>query len=317
MAEEFLVRSNDVATSFGEYPGKRSVEQLLKCGLLVLDKWPGPTSHDVAATVKKIFGLGKVGHSGTLDPAVSGVLPITLENACKVIPALQGLGKAYVGIMRLHKDVSDKDLNVAVSKFIGTIRQKPPVRSAVTRRVREREVYDFKILERDGRDVLFHITCQAGTYVRVICHDIGKLVGGANMAELRRTDVGRFNEQVAVKVQDVADAYHYYKENGSEQIRDYVLPVEFAVEHLGKIIVKDSAVHSIASGTPVYSTGVSKVSKGVTTGDLVAVLTLKGELAALARAVMDAADAVKKKGLAAKTDRVIIDKNLYPKLSSG
>lgn len=313
MSEEFLVRSHDVATSYGQYPGKRPVEALIKNGIIILDKWPGPTSHDVAATVKKLLGLNKVGHSGTLDPQVSGVLPITLENACKVIPALQGLDKTYVGIMRLHKDVDDKELTAAVSKFIGVIRQKPPVRSAVARRMRERKVYDFKILERDRRDVLFHISCQAGTYVRVVCHDIGKLVGGAHMSELRRTDVGRFNEQVSAKMQDVADAYHYYKENGSEKIRNIILPVEFAVEHLPKIIIKDSAVHTVASGTPVYSGGVSKVSESVKQDDLAAILTLKGELVALARANMTASDMVKKKGLAAKTDRVIIDKNLYPK----
>jgi H/ACA ribonucleoprotein complex subunit 4 len=215
--------------------------------------------------------------------------------------------------MHLHKDIDCKELKAAVSKFIGVIQQKPPVRSAVARKVRTREVYDFKILERDGRDVLFCIICQAGTYVRKICDDLGKLVGGAHMAELRRTDVGRFNEQASVKVQDVADAYHYWKTNGSEQLRDYILPVEFATEHLGKIIIKDSAVHSVASGTPVYAAGVSKVAKGVKIGDLVAVLTLKGELVALARANMNAADMIKKKGLAAKTDRVIIDKDLYPK----
>ncbi len=313
MKEEFLVRSYDMPTNYGEYPGRRKVEDLIKNGIIVLDKWPGPTSHDVAATVKKILNLKKVGHSGTLDPQVSGVLPITLDNACKVIPALQGLDKAYVGIMHMHKDVRDKELRSAVRRFIGTIQQRPPVRSAVARKVRARTVYDFKILERDGRDVLFHVSCQAGTYIRVICHDIGMLVGGAHMAELRRTDVGRFNEQVAVKIQDVADAYHYWKENGEEKIRDYVLPVEYAIEHLGKIIVKDSAVHSIASGTAVYSVGVSKVTNGINIGDLVAILTLKGELVALAKAAMDAEDMVNKKGPAAKTDRVIIDKNLYPK----
>jgi H/ACA ribonucleoprotein complex subunit 4 len=167
------------------------------------------------------------------------------------------------------------------------------------------------IIERDGRNVLFKIRCEAGTYVRVVCHQIGTKVGGAHMKELRRTEVGRFSEKDCVRIQDVADAYYEWKESGSEEIRNYVLPVEAAVEHLKKIIIKDSAVFSVASGSPVYSTGISKASKGIVQDELVAVLTLKGELAAIARANMASEEMMKKKGLAAKTDRVIIDKRLY------
>ncbi len=242
---------------------------------------------------------------------MSGLLPLTLENACKVIPALQHLNKEYVGVMRLHKDVEEKDLTKAVSKFVGAIRQRPPVRSAVARRERTRNVYSFDILERSGKEVLFRINCEAGTYVRVVCHQIGQLIGGAHMAELRRTKVGRFDESVAVRIHDVVDAYYEWKENGYEGIRDYVLPVESGVEHLNKIIVKDSAVYSIANGSAVYTGGISKVSENTRAGDLIAVLNLKGELIAIAKANMDADSMIKKKGLAAKTDRVIIDKKLY------
>jgi H/ACA ribonucleoprotein complex subunit 4 len=308
--EEFLVRSNDISMH-GQNPGSRPVEELLKNGIIILDKWAGPTTHDVSAAVKKLFSLEKAGSSGTLDPAVTGVLPITLENACKTIPALQHLDKEYVGIMHLHKDVDDLELKNAVNSFVGKIRQRPPVKSAVARRERERTVHSMTIIERDGRNVLFKIRCEAGTYVRVVCHQIGTKVGGAHMKELRRTEVGRFSEKDCVRIQDVADAYYEWKESGSEEIRNYVLPVEAAVEHLKKIIIKDSAVFSVASGSPVYSTGISKASKGIVQDELVAVLTLKGELAAIARANMASEEMMKKKGLAAKTDRVIIDKRLY------
>lgn len=314
MKEEFLVKSEEIS-SYGENPGTRPVEKLLKNGIIILDKWPGPTSHDVAATVKKMLGLNKVGHGGTLDPAVSGVLPITLENACKVIPALQRLTKEYVGVMQLHKDVGEKELRAAVAKMVGKIKQKPPVRSAVARRVRERTVYSLDILEINRKEVLFNIVCEAGTYVRVVCHDIGRLVGGAHMSELRRVRSGPFDESKAVKMQDVADAFYIWKTVGNEDIRDFVLPVEKAVGHLPKIIVKDSAVYSIANGTPVYTAGISKVSVAMKEDDLAAVMTLKGELVALAVAKMASEDMVKKKGLAAKTDRVVIEKGLYPKSS--
>jgi len=314
MKEEFLIRSEDVAGDYGKNPGTRPIDELIKSGLIILDKWSGPTSRDVSAIVKKIFGLKKTGHAGTLDPAVSGVLPIALENACKAMPALQKQDKEYVGVMQLHKDVDDNELKAVVNKFLGTIKQRPPVRSAVARKMRERNVYSFDVIEKDGRNVLFRISCEAGTYVRVICHQIGQLIGGAHMAELRRTKVGRFTEKDLVRMQDVADAYYEWEENKDEGIRDFILPVEAAVEHLGKIIIKDSAVFSVAAGSPVYSVGVSKLSKGIRIGDLVAVLTLKGELVALAKANMNSEEMIKKRGLAAKTDRVVIDRRIYPRM---
>lgn len=310
---DFLIKSHDIS-QFGRYPGARPIEQLLQNGVVLLDKWQGPTSRDVASTVKKILGVNKSGHSGTLDPSVSGVLPICLDNATKVMPALQGLDKEYIGIMRLHKDVPKSELEKAVKKFIGKIKQTPPVRSAVVRKEREREVYSFDILEVEGRDVLFRIACQAGTYVRLVCHQIGKEIGGANMTELRRTKVGRFDESKLVRMENLADAYHNWKENGDEHIRDLVLPVEAAIEHLPKIIIKDSAVYAVASGSPLYTGGISRLSKGIVPGELVAIFTLRGELVALGTAKMTTDEMAKKKGFAVKVDRVVIDKATYPKM---
>lgn len=309
---DFLVKSADIPNlGYGTYPGSRSIEELIRNGIIILDKWPGPTSHDVAATVKKIFGLKKVGHSGTLDPSVSGILPITLENACKVIPALQHLDKEYVGIMHLHKDVTYEKLNQTIKKFVGQITQLPPVRSAVARRERKRNVYSFKMLDRKDKDVAFQVSCEAGTYVRKLISDLGRDIGGAHMAELRRTRVGRFSENMSVRIQDVVDAYHAWKESGDESIRDFVLPVEAAVEHLGKIIIKDSAVAAIANGSPLYTGGISRIQKNIQKDDLAAILTLKGELVALAKAVATSEEMLKR-GLAAKTDRVVMEKRTYP-----
>ncbi|MBS3054618.1 MAG: RNA-guided pseudouridylation complex pseudouridine synthase subunit Cbf5 [Candidatus Aenigmarchaeota archaeon] len=304
----FITRSAELPR-YGKYPGARPIGELLENGIVVLDKWPGPTSHDVASMVKNVLGRAKAGHGGTLDPMVSGVLVITLDNACKVIPALQGQDKEYVGIMRLHRDVSGNELLGAVKKFTGEITQRPPVRSAVLRRERKRTVHGFEILEHKDRDVLFRVRCEAGTYVRVLCHKIGELLGGAHMKELRRTAAGRFTEADAVRIHDIADAYADWKEKGSEDIRNYVLPVEAAAEHLGKIIIKDSAVYSVANGSPLYSTGISRIEDTVKKGGMVALLTLRGEFVALGRAEMDATD--KRKGVAAKIDRVIM-KEPYP-----
>lgn len=314
MKEEWIVKSEDIPADYGTYPGSRHVEELVKSGLVILDKWAGPTSHDVVSTVKKILGINKAGHSGTLDPQVTGVLPVTLENACKVMPALQHLDKEYVGIIYLHKEIGLSKLEEAAKDFVGAIKQTPPLRSAVARKERTRKVYSFNILEKTGKNAVFRISCEAGTYVRMICHELGRKTGGAHMKELRRTRVGRFTEENSVRMQDLADSYSFWKENGDEKIRDCILPVEAAVEHLGKIIVKDSSVHSVSNGSPLYSQGISRLQKIIKKNDLVALLTLKGELIALGNANASGDEIASKRILAAKIDRVIMDRDAYPKL---
>ncbi len=277
-----------------------SVKQLLENALIILDKWPGPTSRDVTATVRKVLEARIAGHSGTLDPAVSGVLPIAINNATKIMPALQHLDKEYIGIMRLHKDVSDSDLQKAVEKFIGKIKQRPPVRSAVARKERERIVYSFELLERGEQNVLFKTKVEAGTYIRVICHQIGALVGGAHMSELRRTKAGSFTEKQAVKMHDLADAYAEFKESGSSALEKLILPVEAAVQHLPKAEVKESAAFSVLHGSPLYSQGIKKIDK-FEKNDLIAIMNKK-KLLALGIAN---AESPKDKGIIVKIDRVI------------
>jgi len=311
--KNWIIKSEYIASNYGKYPGARSIEELLKNSIIVLDKWRGPTSHDVTATIKKTLGVKKTGHAGTLDPMVSGVLLITLDNACKIIPALQKLDKEYVGIMHLHKDVDHENLEKAISKFVGQIEQTPPVRSAVARVKRKRKIHFIEILDKNGKDILVHVKCEAGTYIRKLFDSIGKQIGGAHMTELRRTKVGRFDESMAVRAQDILDAYIFWKEKGSEDIRDFLLPVEAAVEHLKKIIVKDSAVYAISNGSPLYTGGISRIEKGIESGNRIGLLTLKGELIALAKAAMTSEQMAKRKGLAAKTDRVIMERGVYPK----
>ena len=310
----FLIKWHDISNySYGKYPGSRSVDELLRNGIIILDKWQGPTSRDVSSTVKKLLSLSKAGYAGTLDPMVSGVLVICLENACKIMPALQGVEKEYVGVMRLHKEVPKKEIMRVVSSFTGAIRQKPPVRSAVARVERTRHIYGFEMLDMSGRNVAFKVSCEAGTYVRKLCHDIGLKIGGAHMSELRRTRAGRFTEGMSCRLQDVSDAYAMWKKGGDESIRDFVLPVEVGVEHMKKIVMKDSAVHAVASGSPLYTAGVSRVQSDIMKGELVAAFTLNGELVSIGQADMASSEMLKRRGISMKTDRVIMDKNTYPK----
>jgi len=313
MKEEFVIRKVEISSpDYGEYPGRRSVKDLLKNGFLLLDKPRGPTSHDVTAHVKRILGVKKAGHAGTLDPNASGLLPIMLQNACKVIPALQKLDKEYVGVMHLHKNVKNKELENVLKNFVGIIKQVPPVKSAVKRRERERKIHKIEILDRKNKDICFYIKCEAGTYIRKIVDDIGKKIGGAHLKELRRIKVGQFEEKKAWTIQEVKNAYESWKENHDELIREIILPVEEAVKHLKKVFIKDSAVDAICNGAPLATTGISIMSKDIEKNDLVAIMSLKGELVALGIAKMTTED-MKRKGIAVKTDRVIMNRGTYPK----
>jgi len=312
-----LEKAHDITNpEYGKPPEKRSVDELIRFGIINLDKPAGPTSHEVVAWVKRILHINKAGHSGTLDPGVTGVLPIALEDATKVLQALLITGKEYVAILHLHKEVPEDKVREVFNLFVGPIYQRPPIRSSVKRRLRIRQIYYIDILEIDGRDVLFKVGCQAGTYIRKLCYDIGLILGvGAHMKELRRTRTGPFKEdETLVTLHDVADAYTLWKEEGNEAlIRKVVLPVEKAVEHLPKIIIRDSAVDAICHGANLAAPGVLKVSTGISPDTLVAIFTLKGELVALAKAKMSTTEILKANhGIVADTERVIMLPGTYP-----
>ena len=184
---EILVKKESLG-NFGINPENRTVEQLINYGIVNIDKPQGPTSHQVSGYVKKILGISKAGHSGTLDPNVTGVLPVALGRATRIAQALLPAGKEYVALMYLHKPIEEEKIKKAFNDFTGKIRQKPPVKSSVRRIERIREIYYIDILEIDNQDVLFRIGCQAGTYIRKYIHDLGQKLGcGAHMEGLRRT----------------------------------------------------------------------------------------------------------------------------------
>ena len=300
---------------FGKEPGKRSIEELLENGIVIIDKPSGPTSHQVTAWVKEILNIKKAGHGGTLDPNVTGVLPIALQNATKAIGLMHGAMKEYVCVMRLHGEVSRKKIKEVMKSFIGKIWQTPPKEAAVKRERRQRRIYYLNIIEMDGRDVLFKVGCEGGTYIRVLCKDIGKKLGvGAHMEELRRTKSGMFEEKDAIILQDLLDAYIFWKEDGYEkELRKYLRPMEELLSHLPAIIIKDSAVDAICHGADLALPGVVQVDTGIKKDSIVVIKTLKGEAVAIAKALMDTRDIMEKdKGIAADTKRVLMKKGIYP-----
>jgi len=306
--KRILVKKKAVG-KLGVKPEQRSNERILNYGIVNIDKPAGPTSHNVAAYVQKILHIKKTGHSGTLDPAVTGCLPVALGRATRVNEALLLAGKEYVCVMHIHGDLTEKQIKQGLKKFVGKIKQTPPKKSAVKRQEREREVYYIIVLEIKERDVLFKIGCEAGTYIRKICHDFGEKIGcGAHMKELRRTKAGPFDESSLCTLYELKDAYVLYRGKGDDKgLRKCIMPVEKAVEHLPKIWILDKAVRPVSHGRNVYARQISKLEDSIKKKDRVAVLSLKGELIALGNAFLGSEGIMEKeKEPAVNIDKVFI-----------
>lgn len=231
------------------------VERLLEFGILNIDKPSGPTSFQVDEFVKKSLGLRKTSHFGTLDPNTSGVLPIALNRACKLLGWFIKKRKTYVGIMKIHKKIPEEKLKEEMSQFVGKIIQLPPVKSRVKREEREREVYYWKILEFDGKDVLFEVECEAGTYVRKLISNLGEKIGGAHMAELRRIKAGIFSEQDKnfVNLYEFEKAVQDYKKGDERKLQEMLIPAGEAIKKVLPVIhVGKKSIKQLFTGKPLF-----------------------------------------------------------------
>ena len=312
-----IKRTAETSEKFGMNPNERPVEKLLDYGIVNMDKPQGPTSHQVSAYVKQMLNLTKAGHSGTLDPNVTGVLPIALGKSTKVVQSLLTAGKEYICIMHLHNEIPEQKIRNAFDDFLGKISQMPPLKSAVKRQIREREIYYIEIIEIDSQDVLFKAGCQAGTYIRTLCVDIGRKLGtNAHMVELRRTKAGPFDESTLVTMQDLHDAFIFWKEDKNEKlIRKCIQPIENAVKHLAKVWVTDYTVNSLCHGAALNIPGISKLESDAKYDDVCAILTLKNELIAIGKLRMNSDEImIKNKGIAALIDSVFMEPLTYPKM---
>ena len=301
---------------YGTYYDKRTVKQLLEYGLIILDKPPGPTSHEVVAWVKRILKIPKAGHSGTLDPQVSGVLPLGLGEATKALGVLLLGPKEYHAIARLHSLPTKEKLENVLNQFTGEIYQKPPQRSSVLRRTRTRTIYELEMLEQKERLVLLRVLCEAGTYIRKLCYDIGEILGqGATMIELRRTSVHQFNDKNLVTMHNLADAFALWEENKDDsKLLRLLQPIEHALSEIKSVVIRDSAVDALCHGAQLAIPGILAISQNLKKGDLVAVYTQKGEVVALAETLLTESEIQENtKGYAFQTKRIIMAPNTYPK----
>jgi len=314
---ELIVLHEPPESSYGKKPEERSIEELLKAGVVNLDKPQGPTSHQVSAWVKEILGLSRAGHSGTLDPRVTGVLPVALENATRALDAMLVGDKEYVGVLQLHQDIDESRVTAMMKEFVGEVYQTPPLRSAVKREMRTRTIYEIEPLEFDGRLGLFRVRCESGTYIRTLCNDLGEALGvGAHMAELRRTRKVSFSEKDSCSLSDLKDAWVSWKDDRDDELlRRLVKPMERILAHLPRVIIKDTAVDALCHGANLAVPGIAKLDQGIKKGDLVAAFSLKGEGVAVMESAMNSEAIVNAKtGVAAITKRVLMEPGTYPKL---
>ena len=231
---------------------QKSMKELLEFSIINIDKSSGPTSFNISDFVRKSLkeiGVRKTSHFGTLDPKVTGVLPIALNRACKLTGYFLGEDKEYIGIMRIHKDVSLEEIEKIIQeKFLGKIIQKPPVKSRVKRQEREREIYSFKLIEKKGKDVLFRTEVQGGTYIRKLIDDLGTELGiGAHMLELRRTRAGIFTEK------EIVNMYDFERAMDENKLDKIIIPAGEAVKKIMPFVeVKESEVKRLHTGKALF-----------------------------------------------------------------
>ncbi|MBN2101969.1 MAG: RNA-guided pseudouridylation complex pseudouridine synthase subunit Cbf5 [Candidatus Aenigmarchaeota archaeon] len=270
----------------------------LQKSVVLIDKPAGPTSFDVVESVTRILGIEKAGHAGTLDPNVTGLLLIALGEARKCMPLLNGMDKEYEGEMLFHEDISEDSVKELAKQFTGKIKQIPPVKSAVARKERERIVRSFEILETNGRLVSFRILCEAGTYIRKICHDMGEKAGsGAQMSWLRRTGVGPFSVDEAVTLERL-----------EKEPEAHLLEIEDVLLKVGvkRISIKKENGQDVRNGKPIIGDYVSDFDSGIKKGDNV-FFAIEGSIVGIGSSSVKFSGLGKTKSQVAKIDRVILE----------
>lgn len=306
--------------SAGYSPLKRPLQEYIRYGVINLDKPANPSSHEVVAWIKRILRVEKTGHSGTLDPKVTGNLIVCIDRATRLVKSQQGAGKEYVCVARLHSAVPDvAKVARALESLTGAVFQRPPLISAVKRQLRIRTIYESKLLEYDADRhlVVFWVSCEAGTYIRTMCVHLGLILGvGGHMQELRRVRSGILGENDnMVTMHDVMDAQYVYDNSRDESyLRRVIMPLEVILTSYKRLVVKDSAVNAICYGAKLMIPGLLRFENDIDVGTEVVLMTTKGEaiavgIAEMTTSVMATCD----HGVVAKIKRVVMDRDTYPR----
>lgn len=241
---------------------EKTIQELLEFSIVNVDKPSGLTSFEVAETIRRIFNARKTGHFGTLDPMVTGVLPVALNRACKLSEYFMHKNKVYVGKMYLHKNIDEDKLKKEMKNFIGKIKQMPPVKSRVKRQLRERTVNRFKILRFNKKIVEFIAEVEAGTYIRKLISDLGERIGGAHMTELKRIKAGIFEKKNSFSIEDAKNAFKLWKEKNDEGgIRKMLIPAEIISEILPVAQIEPYNLKQVLTGKPIFKSDLKEMPK--------------------------------------------------------
>ncbi|KAI0274624.1 putative rRNA pseudouridine synthase [Gloeopeniophorella convolvens] len=319
--DKLLVRSSHFTPiPSGCSPLKRDITSYIKSGVINLDKPSNPSSHEVVAWLRRILRVEKTGHSGTLDPKVTGCLIVCIDRATRLVKSQQGAGKEYVCVLRLHSALpSPTALPRALETLTGALFQRPPLISAVKRQLRIRTIHESKLLEFDEKRNLgvFWVSCEAGTYIRTLCVHLGLLLGvGGHMQELRRVRSGALSENDdMVTMHDVLDAQWTYDNTRDESyLRRVIRPLESLLIGYKRIVVKDSAVNAVCYGAKLMIPGLLRYEADISVHEEVVLMTTKGEAIALAIAMMSTVElATCDHGVVAKVKRCIMERDTYPR----
>lgn len=320
--DKLLVRTGHYTPiPVGHSPLKRPLKEYLRYGVINLDKPSNPSSHEVVAWLKRIMRVEKTGHSGTLDPKVTGCLIVCIDRATRLVKAQQGAGKEYVCVMKLHGAVEGgkKVVEEALNTLTGALFQRPPLIAAVKRQLRVRTIYESKMIEYDEERglVAFWVSCEAGTYIRTLCVHLGYLLGcGAHMQELRRVRSGALSENDdIVTLHDVLDAQWLYDTTRDESyLRRVIRPLESLLTGFKRVVVKDSAVNAVCYGAKLMIPGLLRFENGIEVGEELVLMTTKGEAIAMGIAGMSTGDLAScDHGVVATIKRVIMERDTYPR----
>jgi len=272
-------------SNHGIDPENLSIEQRLASGFILLDKPPGPTSHQIASWVRDLLGLDRLGHGGTLDPFATGVLPLMAGKSMKLTKGILKTDKTYIAVLKFANETSNATLSDVISKLTGRIYNVPPEISAVKVQVRTRKIYSFEVIEASGKQAIVKIACEAGTYIRTIARDMGLLLGyKVELKELRRENSGRFDLADCVTLQEIADAVWLWKEcDNPAALQKIIHPTEKLLLDKPYIIVKDSAASALCHGAPLLRPGLVEVSDKLSSGLEVAAFTSKNEIVGIVK----------------------------------
>ncbi len=322
MTSRIVIDESPAKTSrHGKIPSERGLQALMEAGVILVDKPPGPSSHQLASWARDILGLKRLGHGGTLDPFATGALTLLLGKATRLTEVVLSGNKTYIAVLKIDSSISSRQVEEVLERFSGEIYNVPPLESAVKIRVRTRTIQEIKLLESDQEDGLHtvSVSCQAGTYIRTLARDIGLMLGTpCVLSELHRHSTGSFEQSSLCTMQQLADAAMLAEEGDEEALCRLIAPVERILGSIPGVWVRDSAIASICHGAPLAVPGVVSLDSGMSAGDKTVIWSSKGEAIAVGEMIVDSSDVPNMtEGELVKPKIVLMDKDEYPGAWSG